>query len=169
MEINDNMNNQSVHQDQEVVDSSSNAALESLQNQYLEMRAKYMQLLADVENMKKRALRDQEVQKDALTTILFADLLAVVDNFERALAQKGEGQDALYEGLSLIHASFLDVLKKWNVVQMSNYQQFDPLFHEALMQVEQEGAESGSIAQVLQKGYMINGKVLRPAKVSVVK
>lgn len=147
--------------------------LDKARTQLNETRMKYVQLLADVENMKKRSAKEHEMQRDALATVLFTDLLLIVDNFDRALAQEQNkdhsSDNALFAGLSMIHASLMDLLKKWGVQEMNNFDQFDPLFHEALMQVESDGKDSGSIAQVLQKGYLINGKVLRPAKVSVVK
>jgi molecular chaperone GrpE len=111
--------------------------------------------------------REQIQWMQTAQTMVVKDLLTVVDNFERALSQKTEDTASLYIGIEMIYKSVLNILAKYGVKEFAEYNEFDPEKHEALMHAESADHESGQIVQVLEKGFMIKDKVLRPAKVTV--
>ena len=92
----------------------------------------------------------------------------MVDNLERALASAQEGEQHLAEGVRLVHAALIAVLERNGVEQFDpRGDRFDPGEHEALSMREQDGAESGLVLDVVEKGYRANGTILRPARVVV--
>jgi molecular chaperone GrpE len=92
----------------------------------------------------------------------------VVDNLERALASAQEGEKHLAEGVRLVHSELIAVLERNGVEQFDpKGESFDPSFHEALSTRSEEGAGSGMVLDVIEKGYRSNGTVLRPARVVV--
>jgi molecular chaperone GrpE len=96
------------------------------------------------------------------------ELLPVVDNLERALGSAGEEERHLAEGVALVHAELTAVLERNGVEQFDPHgEPFDPTFHEALSTRAEDGAEPGTILDVVEKGYRSNGQVLRPARVVV--
>ena len=104
---------------------------------------------------------------------MIVDLLPVIDDFDRALeeAEKENVDESAQwlEGVKMIHKAFYEYLKKQDVAEIEQMQTFDPELHEALMQVESEDHKEGDIVQVLQRGFTLKEKVIRPAKVSVCK
>lgn len=138
------------------------------------LKDKYVRLGADYQNYKKRVELQRAEWAFSAQSKIILELLPVIDNFDRALeeAQKNnENQDLKkwLAGFELIHKNLYDCLKSCNVTEIDQVTTFDPELHEALMQVEDEKYESGQIVQVLQKGFMLDSKVIRPAKVSVAK
>lgn len=134
-------------------------------------KEQYLRARADLENFSKR------VEKERSNMVLFAqtqvllDLIAVVDDFDRALEQ--EYKDATADivawraGIEMIRASLGKVLETYGVKPMTEYTTFNPELHEAISQLAVENTVSGTIVHVAQKGYLRNGVVLRPAKVVV--
>ena len=100
---------------------------------------------------------------------ILKDLLSVVDNFDRALQGKNDASADVYAGIEMIYKSVIQLLHKYSVKEFANYQAFDPELHEAVMDIESADHQSGQIVQVLEKGFMIKDKVLRPAKVIIAK
>ena len=91
-----------------------------------------------------------------------------MDNLERALASAGEGEQHLAEGVRLVHSELIAVLERNGVEQFDPAgERFDPSEHEALSMRDQDGAESGVVLDVVEKGYRANGGILRPARVVV--
>jgi molecular chaperone GrpE len=134
---------------------------------------RYMLLHADFENFKKRTNKEFETVRTQEQMAIFEGIVSLVDDFDRALASSKEDKNnedcsKLIDGLSLIRKSLEKVLADYGIEPMNNYVQFNPSYHEALVQVD-GGAEhaTGSIVSVLQPGYLMHGKVLRVAKVSV--
>ena len=130
-------------------------------------RDRYMRTLADFDNYRKRADREkQEFFKYALAGAL-RDLLPVLDNFDRALDHAEEG-DEFHRGVSLIYKQLFDVLHKHGVrvIEEGNVK-FDPNIHEAVVRVEDPSVPSHTVVQVLQKGYFLHDRLLRPAMVKV--
>lgn len=132
-----------------------------------EWKDRCLRTAADFENYKKRAEKERSVWITSAQSSILSDLLNIVDDFDRAFAQAQE--DKSLAGFALIHKEFQKFLEKHGVMEMQQTMQFDPHLHEAIMHVESPEQESGSIVQVLQKGYMFKGQVLRPARVSVAK
>jgi molecular chaperone GrpE len=96
------------------------------------------------------------------------ELLPVLDDLERALEAAAEHEEAkLEEGVRLVHRALADVLAREGLAEIETDGAFDPHVHEALLSQPAEGAEAGSVLQVLQKGYRLGDRVLRPARVVV--
>ena len=125
---------------------------------------RYMRLMADFQNYKKRVEKEK---KDYANEKLVTELLDVLDNFERALDQEGQG-DSFKEGMEMIFKQLGDVLKKSGLAEIPALgEEFDPNFHNAVMSEETDDYESGKVSGVMQKGYTLNGKVIRPSMVKV--
>ncbi|HEU0019936.1 MAG TPA: nucleotide exchange factor GrpE [Thermoleophilaceae bacterium] len=132
---------------------------------------------ADFENYRKRAARDAAAAGERAKSGLVRELLPVVDNLERALdaATAGERGDEggrpaehLADGVRLVHSELVAVLARNGVEPFDpRGEKFDPELHEALSMRSEEGAEPGTVLDVVEKGYRLNGAVLRPARVVV--
>src|SRR5215204_2126077 len=123
---------------------------------------------ADFENYRKRAAREAAAAGERARGGLVRELLPVVDNLERALASAEEGEQHLAEGVRLVHSALIAVLERNGVEQFDpRGDRFDPSEHEALSMRDQDGAESGLVLDVVEKGYRANGTILRPARVVV--
>jgi molecular chaperone GrpE len=123
---------------------------------------------ADFENYRKRAAREAAASGQRAKSGLVRELLPVVDNLERALASAQEGEQHLAEGVRLVHSALIAVLERNGVEQFDpRGDRFDPGEHEALSMRAQDGAESGLVLDVVEKGYRANGSILRPARVVV--
>jgi molecular chaperone GrpE len=125
-------------------------------------------LAAEFDNYRKRALRDQEAFSARANERVVKELLPVLDDLERALAAAEAHEEAkLEDGVRLVHRALEDVLRKEGLAEIDTEGAFDPHVHEALLAQPGEGVESGQVLQVLQKGYRLGDKVLRPARVIV--
>jgi molecular chaperone GrpE len=122
---------------------------------------------ADFDNYRKRALRDQEALVARAHERLVKDLLPVLDDLERALVAAEDHEEAkLEEGVRLVHRELRDTLTKEGLVEIETDGEFDPHVHEALLTQPSE-EDDGAILQVIQKGYRLGDRVLRPARVVV--
>ena len=127
---------------------------------------------ADAVNMQRRAEQEIEKARKFALERICGDLLSVVDNLERALESAGdnEGSASLVEGVELTRKGFMDVLVKYGVQVVDPIgEPFDPETAQAMSLVEQPDAEPNSVIAVMQKGYTLNGRLLRPAMVMVSK
>lgn len=135
-------------------------------------RAEYLGLAqrtqADFENYRKRAAREAAMAGEKAKAGLVRELLSVVDNLERALASARDDEEHLAEGVRLVHSELIGVLQRGGVEGFDpSGEPFDPERHEALSTRPQEGAGPGVVLDVAEKGYTLNGSVLRPARVIV--
>ena len=131
---------------------------------------KYLRLLAEFQNFKKRAAKEKTDIHAYANEKLMADLLPVLDNFERALETKTEEVESYASGVELIFTQMKTALENHGLKEVEALgADFDPNKHSAVMTEESEEFESGKVSKVLQKGYDLNGKVIRPAMVVVVK
>ena len=149
--------------------------LETAQAEALEWKDKYLRAHADFENSKKR------LEKDKNNAVIYAnesfakDILAVMDSFENALAsmdnttEDSEVIAGMKEGVNLTFEQLRKILEKNSIKEIVCDGEFDPEVHQAIMQVDSEEHESGSIVQDMQKGYTIKDRVLRPAMVTTCK
>jgi molecular chaperone GrpE len=144
--------------------------LAETEHELKELRDWATRVAADFENYKKRVERERQEQWRFSTERLLKDFLPVLDNLQRALAAArhvGE-HTAISAGVELVIGEFLKVLKRAGVDPVdAEGHPFDPAFHEALQQVESDAGEPGSVLQVVQPGYTLHGRVLRPALVTV--
>jgi molecular chaperone GrpE len=126
-----------------------------------------LRLAADFENYKKRAARERQEYVALANERLIGELLPILDDLERALAAAEEHQEAqLEEGVRLVHRSLAGLLERHGVTPISTDGKFDPHVHEALLSQPSE-AEEGSVLDVVQKGYKLGERVVRPARVVV--
>ena len=126
--------------------------------------------MAEFENFRKRTDKEKSQMFDMGVKNVVEKILPVIDNFERGLENVPEGADeAFVNGMKMIYKQMTDELDKIGVKPIEAVgQPFDPNFHNAVMQVESEEFESGTVAQELQKGYMYHDTLVRPSMVGVV-
>ncbi len=133
---------------------------------------KYVRVAAEFENYKKRAVREKADAIKYGNESLLRDILPLVDNVDRALEHAGASDDfeAFKQGLKLLHEQLLCCLKKHGVEVIDTAgKDFDPNVHEAMLQVVSDEREAGKVANEFERGYLLNGRLLRPAKVCVCK
>ena len=130
-------------------------------------RDRYLRTLADFENYRKRAEREKaDFQRYALAGVI-RDLLPVIDNFDRALEHAEEG-DEFHKGVALIYKQLFEVLQRHGLKPISESGvRFDPNIHEAVVREEDPSVPSHTVVAVLQKGYFLHDRLLRPAMVKV--
>lgn len=133
-----------------------------------------VRLGADFQNYKKRIEKDRSQWMHMIQSDLMVDLLPIIDDFDRALdvagkEEVGESVSQWMQGFKMIHKAFYEYLKKQDIAPIEQVTTFDPELHEALMHVESDNHQEGDIVTILQRGFTLKGKVIRPAKVSVCK
>lgn len=156
---------------QDEVDAES-AAPTDLEAELAAAQDAALRAQADAMNMQRRAEQEIEKARKFALERICGDLLSVVDNLERALESAGdiEGSASLLEGIELTRKGFMDVLSKYGVQAVDPLgEPFDPETAQAMSLVEQPDAEPNSVIAVMQKGYTLNGRLLRPAMVMVSK
>jgi molecular chaperone GrpE len=122
-------------------------------------------LKAEFDNYRKRAAREQQDIVSRAAERLVKELLPVLDDLERALAAVDQHEEAkLEEGVRLVQRALADVLEREGLAEIETNGKFDPHIHEALLAQPADDVESGGVVQVLQKGYRLGDKVLRPAR-----
>lgn len=148
--------------------------LKSCQVERATWQERALRLTADFENFKKRTEKEKIQWVKMAKSSLLMDLLEIADDFDRAFehlknSPVGDELQPWFEGFSLTQKTLHKVLQKNGVTEIQDYEIFDPTIHEATVQSESSEHISGAIIAVLQKGYLLNGELLRPAKVSVAK
>ena len=129
--------------------------------------ARYMRLMADFQNYKKRVEKEKSDIYSYANEKMATELLNVLDNFERALDHEC-ADEGFKEGMDMIFKQLFDVLGKSGLAEIpAQGEEFDPNFHNAVMTEDTDEYESGKVSGVLQKGYTLNGKVIRPTMVKV--
>src|SRR5690349_5829969 len=153
---------------QEVEEASAEATeLEALRTENEELIDTLQRLQADFDNYRKRAARDQESLVARAGERIVRELLPVLDDLERALEAAEQHEEAkLEEGVRLVHRSLAAALEREGLAEIDTDGQFDPHVHEALLSQPSE-ADEGSVIQVLQKGYRLGDRVVRPARVVI--
>jgi molecular chaperone GrpE len=129
-------------------------------------------LQADFDNYRKRTLREQTARAASASQALVSRLLPVLDNFELAVshAEQSRDFDGMLKGVEMVFGELREVLQGEGLVKIeAEGKPFDPERHEAVVAVEQEGAEPGTVVDVVRNGYELRGRVLRPAMVKVAK
>lgn len=137
---------------------------------------RYARLMAEFQNFKKRSAKEKQDIHSYANEKIIRDLLEVLDNFERAISLmengntdvKSDENNAMQEGISLILSQLLEVLTKAGLEEIEALgQEFDPKFHHAVLNEPSDEFKSGEVSKVLQKGYKLNDRVIRPAMVVV--
>lgn len=147
--------------------------IEELEQQLAEAKDQALRAVADAQNARRRAEKDVESAHKYALEKFTRDLLEVVDNLDRALLAADTDNEAvkpLAEGVELTHKRFVEVLKKFKVEEIDPVgEPFDPNLHQAITMVESPDAEPNTVIDVMQKGYELNGRLIRPAMVVVSK
>jgi molecular chaperone GrpE len=146
------------------------AEIRHLKKEHEELKDQYVRKLADMENLRKRLEREKtEYYQYALSDLLL-ELLSILDNFERALqttGQEGDGK-TFREGIELIYRMTLNLLRRSGVEPIEiKDAKFDPNLHHAMAMEESESVEEPEVTEVMQKGYLLHNRLLRPALVKV--
>ena len=164
--------------DQSLISSDSNikvpdteSRLQQSEKEHETLNSQYMRIAADFDNFRKRQTRDQDDLKIQLTCTTLSEILPVVDNFERARQQlnpEGEEAQALHRSYQGLYKQLVEVLKQLGVAPMRVVDQaFDPSLHEAVMREPSDEKAEDIVIEELQRGYHLNGRVLRHALVKV--
>lgn len=131
---------------------------------------RYKRLQADFENFKRRTNQEKEQLAGFIKGDIITDLLPVLDNFERAVQAPAEGEAKVFlDGFIMIHQNLMALLSKHGLAPIEAIgQAFDPNLHQAVMRVPSDELESNIVSEVLQTGYTVDGRCIRPAMVKVV-
>lgn len=145
-------------------------AVEQLQRALQEANKRTLMAQAELENFRKRTRREQSEQLKFSVIPLVRDLLPVIDNFERALGavSSDQTQAGMVEGIGMVHKLLMDVLEQHGVQEISALGvAFDPMQHEAVGQMPSDEVPAGGVLKVMQPGYRLHDRVIRPSQVIV--
>jgi molecular chaperone GrpE len=168
--VSENKETSSPEGEQPAEASSEDNALAELQRQAEDNHSRYLRAQADFDNFRRRTLKEKEELAQYASLKVISQLLPVLDNFERALQTGGEGAESgsFTKGVDMIYRQLNQVLEAEGLKQMEVIgQQFDPELHQAIMQVASEDHDEGTVVEVIQPGYKLKDKVIRPAMVKV--
>jgi molecular chaperone GrpE len=133
-------------------------------------RERGLRTLAEFDNYRRRTRQERAVMETAGKREILLALLDVMDDFDRALLHVGKATDPVAEGLEMIRQRFNDVLQSNGVTPFdSEGKLFDPAVHEAMTVIDSDGHESGTVYAEHRRGYLMNGELLRPARVAVLR
>lgn len=133
---------------------------------------KYLHLVADFDNAKKRMIKERQQYQEQAYVDVIETILPILDDVDRALDDRKQHAvspeiAAWLDGFSMIQKALHKILERYGVTEIAIAPDFDPEIHEAVVSVISETHQPGQVVAILQKGYTINGRVIRPAKVSV--
>lgn len=152
---------------QEAAPDKNSAEIEKLKKQLVDEKDKYLRVAAEYDNFRKRSVQDRLNAVTNAQTEVITDVLSVIDNFERAL-QAECGDENYKKGVEMIFNQYTAILDKLGVKEIDALgKPFDPNFHHAVNQVEDENFGENTVCNVFQKGYTLGSKVIRCAMVSV--
>ena len=145
--------------------------LAQLESECADFKDKYLRKYAEFENYKKRAVKEREEAAKYSNAMLLLDIVGTMDNFERAIKSAEDGKDFknFHSGIALIEKQLVSILeKKWGLERFSaKGAAFDPERHEAVMAEQSPQVQTPTVGEDFQSGYLLHGRVLRPAKVKV--
>ncbi len=162
-------------EDKKTEESSNGNNMESkikeLETENAELKDKFLRKHADFENFRKRMFKEKEDSIKFANTNLLGDLIPIIDDFERAInsAENSKDFDTFLKGVEMIEKQFASMLeKKWGLKRFdATGEHFDPEKHEAFMMEESAEVQEPQVVEVFQKGYQLNDRVIRHAKVKV--
>jgi len=144
-----------------------NEKIEEMDAEIDDLLSRLQRLQADFVNYRKRSQREKAEMTTQGKVELCASLLPVIDNFERALKAEDRVDD-FYQGVEMIYKQLLKTLEDQDIEEiLAEGEEFNPEYHEAIMRVESEEFEEGIVVEVVQKGFSLNDRVIRPAMVKV--
>jgi len=150
--------------------------INSLEEEKKELKDKYLRALANYENLRKRAIQEKEKIYNFTLEEVFRKILPILDDFERAFKSLEESKEhkddykSFSDGIRLVYSNLNNLLKSYNIESFESIgEKFNPAKHDAIHVIEKEDEENDIILEETEIGYKINDKILRPAKVIVVK
>ncbi|MDP7486893.1 MAG: nucleotide exchange factor GrpE [Alphaproteobacteria bacterium] len=145
--------------------------LETLRGETAALEDRLMRALAETENVRRRAEREREDASKYAITGFARDIVAIADDLNRAVGSAGDSDPtSVFEGIELTLRSLDTALERYGITCIDPQDdKFDPNFHEAMFEVESPDREPGTVVQVVQRGYRIHDRLLRPARVGVAK
>jgi molecular chaperone GrpE len=151
--------------------ASKDAEIESLKQEISDLKDQYLRKQADMDNFRKRLLREKEDGIAYANKQLLEDLITIIDNFERAIQSSESAKDfeSFHDGIVMIEKEFVGMLeRKWHLTRFESVgEEFDPMKHEAMMMEDSSEHDVQVVLQDFQKGYMLKDQVIRAAKVKV--
>src|SRR5678816_422165 len=145
-------------------------AVADLRREKDSLQDRLLRTAAEFENYRKRVERERRELADYMKADVLAEILPIVDSFERALQAPAPQAEAFRKGVELIHKQMLDFLRKRGVTPIQALgADFDPNFHQAVVHEESPSHREGEVIEELQRGYMLGDRLLRPAMVKVAK
>lgn len=145
-----------------------NDKMEELERQVEEKEDKYKRLQAEYSNYIRRTQEEKQTIGIFANEKIITELIPVIDSMERAMDTFADKEDDMYKGIELVHKQLIDCLQKFEVEEIKALNEdFDPNLHLAVMQESVDGVEPNKVVMVLQKGYKLNTKVIRPTMVKV--
>ncbi|GEP84026.1 heat shock protein GrpE [Staphylococcus piscifermentans] len=170
-EQNETVNQEEVLEEQKTSENDSkDEEIQQLKEEVNNQEEKYLRLYAEFENYKRRIQNENQTLKTYQAQSVLTDILPTIDNIERALQIEGDDESfkSLQKGVQMVYESLLRALNENGLEEIEAVgQQFDPNFHQAVMQDNDESFESNAVTQELQKGYKLKDRVLRPSMVKV--
>lgn len=145
-----------------------NDKIEELEKQVEEKEDKYKRLQAEYSNYIRRTQEEKQTIGIFANEKIITELIPVIDSMERAMDACSDREDSMYKGIELVHKQLIDCLQKFELEEINALNEdFDPNLHLAVMQESVDGVEPNKVVMVLQKGYKLNTKVIRPTMVKV--
>ena len=158
-----------VSEEETVIDLNEEDEIEKLNKEIDKLKNDYARAYADTENLKKRLMAEAEQTRKYRIQSFAKEVLPVIDNLERALQSNVEEADEGFKkGIQMIYDQLINALKNEGVSEIDCLNKpFDPNLEQAIMQEKKEDVDSGIVIEVLQKGYLLKDRILRPAMVKV--
>ncbi|MBQ6217422.1 MAG: nucleotide exchange factor GrpE [Erysipelotrichaceae bacterium] len=165
----DQILNEEEEEEEIVEDINEESEVEKLSKQIDKLRNDYARAYADTENLKKRLTAEAEQTRKYRIQSFAREILPVIDNLERALQTKvHESDESFKKGIEMTYDQLINALKNEGVEQIDCLNKpFDANLEQAIMQEKREGVESGVVIEILQKGYVLKDRILRPAMVKI--
>lgn len=156
------------NQDDNVIDINSRLEEEKMREELAQEKDKYQRLQAEYSNYIRRTNQEKETIGLFANEKIITELIPVIDSMERAVQACDNKEDKLFEGINLVHKQLIDTLEKFGLEEIeAEDAEFDPNLHLAVMQESVDGLEANKVIMVLQKGYKLGTKVIRPTMVKV--
>nr|WP_289036742.1 nucleotide exchange factor GrpE [uncultured Allobacillus sp.] len=155
---------------QEVGSEEKQSELNQLKDENADLNDRLLRLQADFDNYKRRMKKEKEMDFKYKSQELATEIIPVLDNFERALQTGADNENvaSFVDGVEMVYQQLQQALEKVGVTEIeAEGKEFDPTIHQAVMQVEEDGYDSNQVIEVLQKGYQLKDRVIRPAMVKV--
>jgi molecular chaperone GrpE len=164
------LSNNGIYEVMEPEGPTSDDPIARLEQDLTDERQRHLRLLAEFNNYRRRTKEERALAEETGKREVLLALLEVMDDFDRALLHIGDRSDAVADGLRLIQQRFINVLEAHEVKPFeSEGEVFDPEIHESITVIDGNGEQSGTVYSEHRRGYLINGKLLRPARVAVLK